>query len=655
MEHNLLLQDFAIIFSISLPIIFIFNRIKIPALVGYLICGAIIGPYGFGLISSGEQINFLANIGVVFLLFFIGIELSIEDLLKFGKKLIYISFLQLVLTTVVFMLIFLALNLSHKTSIFLGILSAISGTAILLKLLKDRNETNSPQGKISVGITLFQDLSSLFIILLLPLLSEKVEATPLKILYKIFFAFFALALVIILARFLFPKFIYQLARLKIREAFTVGIILIIFASAYFTSVIGLSLALGAFIAGLVLSESDYSSQIVADILPLKDAFISLFFVSIGSMFDINLFLRNWQAIIAFSILIIFLKTFIITFIVKLFNYPGRIGTLTGFYMANIGEFSFVLAIEGMKLNLMDDNMYSIFLPVSIITIIATPFLFFIAPYLSKTLAYYDKIKGTKSEICELSAHIIIVGFGIIGKNLAKVLKEAGLPYVIIELNPDIYRFYKDKEKMIFGDAARYEILQKACVENAKALAITSGDTFSVQLICKLAKNLNRNLTIVARTRYVADIDYLIAAGADEVIPDEFEASMQIFTRVLSIYHIPYNAIMKIANLIRKESYLILREENAHLLNRIDKYLAEGLIENYYVEEGNENAGKTLGEINLRARCGATVIAIIRDGKMLANPSAKDKIESKDILALYGNHDSIDKAIKILDGKTQEAN
>jgi len=649
MGQNLLLQDLAVIFGISLPIIFIFNKLKLPALIGYLICGSIIGPNGIGFISSGEHLDFISNLGVIFLLFFIGIELSIDDFFKFGKKLVFMGFFQFIITTLIFALVFNLFHLSVKTSFFLGILGTISGTAVFLKLLKDRNELNSPQGRIGLSINLFQDISSLAVILLMPLLSEKIEPTIEKIALKLLLALSLLFLIIWGAKFIFPKFIFQLAKLKNREAFTIGIILLIFVSAYSTSLIGLSLALGAFIAGLVLSESDYSYQIVADILPLKDAFISVFFVSLGSMFDFNLFANFWQTIVLLALLTIILKTSIISIIVKLFNFPARVGIVTGLYLANIGEFSFVLALEGLKLKIINNEVYSIFLSVSIITIVLSPFLFFLVPYFSKSFAKLDQLIKDEKANCSLSSHIVIVGFGVVGRNLAKVLKETGLPYAVIELNPDIYRYYKTSENMIFGDAARYEILQKACLPQAKVLAITSGENFSIQLICKLAKNLNPNLTIIARARYVSEINSLIASGCDEVIPDEFEASIQMFSRALAHYHIPYNAVARIANLIRKESYLILREDEAAALSRIDKFLAEGLIENYFVDYDNPHAGKAIGEINLRARSGATILAIVREGKMQINPSANDIIYSRDVLVLYGNHDAIEKAIKILDG------
>ncbi len=647
------IKDIVIILSISIPIIFLFKKLKLPSIVGFLIAGIIIGPHGFKFIDEVEQIEIMAEIGVILLLFTIGLEISVKKLLQMKKLLIYGGGLQLGITILFVSIFMIAINLPVNESIFIGMLVGVSSTAIVLKLLSDKDEIESPHGKIAVGILIFQDLAIVPMILLLPLLGGIGEELSLfNIVYQLLFAFGIAAVIIIVARFLMPKILYQLAKMRIREVFTVGVILLLLGTAYLTASVGLSFAMGAFIAGLVISESDFSHEIFAQIIPFKDAFNSIFFVSIGLLLDMGFVFvfPGYIALAFFGVMI--LKGSIIYGIIRVLKYPVRIALISALSLVQIGEFSFVLSQVGRNFNLIGDNFYNGFLAISIFTMLATPLIFDYAPVFinnfitrSDDKNYYD-VKKKMS----IKNHVIIIGFGSNGRNLARVLKETGIPYNVIELNPETVRKCSEKgENIIYGDSTRKDILYHAGIENANVIVFAISDPHSTKISLKIAKSINPDIFSIVRTRYTTEIDELIELGADIVIPEEFETSLQIFSNVLKRYHIPLNIIMKQIALLRNESYKLMVKEDSpnYTLAHLDEILAQGLTETFYVDSSNQFIGKSIIQINLRAKTDATIIAIIREGKTISNPSAKEIIYIGDTLIIVGTHKSVDNAIHYL--------
>ncbi len=654
MNDFLVIRDIVIILLVSLPIIFIFRKISLPSLVGFLLAGMIIGPFGFKLIKSVDQIEVMAEIGVILLMFTIGLEVSFSEINKIKRFLFKVGGLQFVLTSFAAMIIFYTLGISINQSIFLGFLLALSSTVIVMKLLSDRNEIESPHGKISVSISLFQDLMIVPLFLILPLLSTSKDINLLNALLKILVAFGSTILLLFTAKFFMPTVVHQIARLRMREAFTVGVILLILGTAYLTHLAGLSFAIGAFIAGLILAESDYNHQILAEILPLRDAFNSIFFVSVGLLLNVQFVLQNPITITGITLASFFFKAFIIILIALSLKYPFRVAILCGIGLGQIGEFSFILAQAGTKFNLLEADIYNAFLASSIFTMIITPIIFQFEPWITKqTSKLKSKIDDEEAKYAEkLSAHVIIAGYGLNGKNLAHVLKETGIKYLVIELNPDTVRQEKEKgEHIMFGDVSREDILKIAGIERANIIVYAISDPLITRMSLKVAKTLNPQIYALVRTRYVNEVDELIKLGADEVIPEEFETALQIFRKVLEKYHIPLNVIMQQVTLLRQESYKLLRKEGMDItaFTHLDEILAQGLTETFFVNENCPYLNKTLAEINLRAETDATIIAIVRDGKMISNPSGRDTLNSGDTIVLYGTHKSVDRAIELLNG------
>lgn len=654
MHEILIIRDIVIILLVSVPIIFLFNRINVPSLVGFLVAGMIIGPYGFQLISDVNNIAVMAEVGVILLLFTIGLELSIEKLFLMKKFLLLAGGLQVILTTIFSSLIFYLVGFPFNKSIFFGMLMSVSSTAIILKILYDRDELESPHGRIALSISLFQDLATVPMILVLPILGMASGQDEVNIAYQLFFAFVSVFLIVMIARFLMPRILYQLAKLKIKEVFTIGIILLLLGTAYLTHTIGLSFAIGAFVAGLILSESEYSHQIVSEILPFKDVFNSIFFASIGMLVSFNLIAELPVQLALLVIGIILLKFLIVFGVVLIMRYPFRTAIMSGLLLAQIGEFSFVLAQEGAGFNLFPEDLFNVFLASSIFTMLLCSLLYQVSPKIVDLFQSVPVIHNKPDDKIISSAkyknHVIIAGFGLNGRNLARVLTETGIKYVVIELNPQTIKHEKKKgEDIIFGDVARKEILQKAGIEAALVLVIAISDPASSRRALMLAKQINQHIHVIVRTRYINEITELIKLGADEVIPEEFETSLQIFGKVLRKFHIPLNVIMKQISILRSESYsMMVKEElTTHPLVNLNEILAAGLTDTFFIDDNNSFAGKTLSEINLRAKTEATIIAIVRDGNTISNPSGSEILNLHDTLVITGTHQAVDDAFDYL--------
>ncbi|MDW7999254.1 MAG: monovalent cation:proton antiporter-2 (CPA2) family protein, partial [Thermodesulfovibrio sp.] len=463
------LQAILIIFGISGAIIYLLGRIKIPSIVGFLIAGTVIGPYGLGLIKDPHEVEIIAEIGVILLMFTIGIEFSIPRLMSLKREVFIFGSLQVVLTIIVIAtLSYLTLNASMNKSIFYGFIVALSSTAIVMKLLSDRGELNSPHGKICLGILLFQDICVVPLMLFTQILSGQGESYY-NVLMVILKSSIILSLVFIFSRLAVPYILHEIVKTKSRELFIITTIFICLGTAYFTSKLGLSLALGAFLAGVVISESEYSAQAVSDILPFKETFSGIFFISVGMLLNIKFIKTNLLEEIVFVAIIFLFKTLIILIIIYIFIHSLRISLKSSLSLSQIGEFSFILAFTGKSLGLLDEVTYQSFISASVVTMLFTPLIINYSPNLIEQLVHkkpfkmLERIRKIRESdiIVKKSNHVIIIGFGLNGRNLARVLKETNIPYVILELNPDTVRKMKKKgEPIYYGDGTSQEILHK---------------------------------------------------------------------------------------------------------------------------------------------------------------------------------------------------
>ncbi|OGS18634.1 MAG: hypothetical protein A3J83_04355 [Elusimicrobia bacterium RIFOXYA2_FULL_40_6] len=657
MENIPLLKDLIILLAASIPISILCRKLKIPAIVGFLITGVIIGPDSLALIHEKDSVNVLSEIGVVFLLFTIGLEISLERFARIKRFLIIGGSLQILLTNIAVIIIAKAFGFTIRESIFFGFFISLSSTAIVLKSYLDKGEMHSPHANIATGILLFQDFCVVPMLLLLPTLGSPETFSIFKILQTLLISGLAVSSIIGATYFLIPIGMAQVVKFKDREIFTVFVILLCLGTAWLTNKVGLSLAIGGFIAGLILSKSDYSHQIVSEILPLKDVFISVFFISIGMLVKIHFMSQMLIPILLITLLVVLIKFVFGSATVFLLKYPARVALVTGIGLAQVGEFSFLLLKSGQNYNIISPDNYQYLLSIALLTMLFTPFLIRWAPAALTRFKPLKEINPSEPEYdteklkCNLSDHVIIIGYGVNGKNLARVLKETGIKYFILELNANIVsKAKKEGEPIFYGDATRTELLEKLGIRCSRVIVFAISDPSAVRRGVWAARRLNPDIYILVRTRYLAEIEELHKLGANQVIPEEFETSIEIFSRVLQRFHIPNNIIETEVKLIRKEGYRMFRGSSLEPYNLADiqKALQLSLTETFLVDEKSPAAGNNMIELDLRNKTGVTIIAVVRDGKAFTNPQKEFLITSGDVLVLLGSHKQLNDAMKLLE-------
>jgi len=651
------LRELVIVLTATIAIVFVFQKLRLPNIVGFLLTGVIIGPHGFQLIQSVDQVEILAEIGVVLLLFTIGLEFSLETILSVQRRVVWAGLLQVMLTTLVVLAVARLLGASVEVGLFYGFLVSLSSTAIVLRIYHDRGEINSLQGRLASGLLLFQDLCVVPMMLLLPVLAGSGQDSIFLIVWVLAKSLITLVAIVWTARKLLPRLLHQVALLRNREIFVLFVVLVCLGTAWLTSETGLSLALGALVAGLVISESELSHQIVADILPLRDCFSGIFFISIGMLLNLGLLSQDLRITLLELLLMIGIKSLVLFAVFWWLYRSIRLGVVLGLGLAQIGEFSFVLAKAGINFKLLSPGDGQIFLAASILSMMATPFLIqwvhawsFGFEGLFKDTGFNRSTSGGANETASATGHVIVVGYGLNGQNLARVLKEVSIPYRVLEMDPDLVRSAKaGGEPITFGDGTRPEILQQVDIEKARVLVVAISDPAATARLVSQARRLRTDLYIIVRTRYVAEIDRLYRLGANQVIPEEFETSVEIFARVLQEYHIPRNVISLQVDLIRKEHYGTLRgiRLQGKQLDALSQFLVGTTSDIFSIVEASPAVGKSLEEINLPLRSGVSVIAVVRDGKSYPNVGNDFKLAVSDMLVLLGGHKALDDAAQIL--------
>ncbi len=657
MHELVFLESIVIIFAISALVVFALHRIKIPSIVGFLLAGILLGPYGLYLIKDVREIQTFAEIGVILLLFTIGLEFSLSRFTKMRLEVFGIGGLQVVMTVLFTSIIaYQWFGISNPTTaLFLGFLVALSSTVIVMKLLSDKAELDTPHGRISVGVLIFQDLCVVPFMLFIPILSGGAGGT--EIILALLEAVAIIFIVLFSARWLVPNILHQIVHTRSRELFVISILIICFGIAFITSKFGLSLALGAFLAGLVISESEYSHEAISTILPFKDSFNGLFFISVGMLVDTAYVINNlWLVLWLFGGMI-FLK-FISSFSsMSLLKRPLRTSLQSAMNLAQVGEFSFVLAVAGLSAGVISNDIYQGFLSASVLTMLMTPFIMQVSPFISSRLSSQKLLKRLE-RIREVSDpedfpkkrknHVIIVGFGLNGKNLARVLKEADIPYVVLELNiGTVDKMKKIGEPIYYGDGTKIEVLHRLGINTAKILVVAISDASSCRNIVKTSKNENPELFVIARTRYAVEVDDLLKLGADEVIPEEFETSVEIFSRVLGQYQIPRNEIFDFVDMIREDGYRALRQiQTTRRKPLFDRYpiLSKVTIELCTINDNSPVQGKSIEDLKFRTRTETTIIAIERNNQIYTSPDPKFSFKAGDMVYITGKRECINKAI-----------
>lgn len=643
------LNEIVALFLVSVVIAFLCYKIKLVPIVGFLLAGVVIGPNALGLVQDQELVDMLAEIGIILLLFTIGIEFSLEKLARIKNAIFIGGGLQVLLTVASVLGIFLLLNINWKIGIYTGFLVALSSTAIILGLLSEQNKTDTPVGRLSLAVLIFQDFAIIAMVLLIPLLSGESGST-LDILIVLGKAVLLVIGIVLLARKVVPWILDKVAQTRRQELFLLTVMAICFGTAALTNLADVSLALGAFLAGLVVSESHYSDHALSEILPLKTIFNAVFFVSVGMLLDVTFVLEYPLLLLGIASGVLVLKFIFSSVSLLVLGYPIRVAAASGIVLAQIGEFSFVLERAGRTAGLDPGGFGELgsqmFIAVSVILMLLTPLFLSISPkigeLLSKTpLKRIGEKRKTDSDSkakVELEDHVILVGYGPAGRNLASIFKETNIPFIVIEMNPRSVNEMKEQGiNAIYGDATRAPILEHAQIQNAKLCVIAINDLEANPRIIKVARYLNPTLQIVVRTRYLNQAAAMEQAGADTVVPEEMETTVRLFSTVLNAYMIPDEEIEQHIRELRAEDYQIMKGsiQEAHLmvLQGLDE---EGLhTRAVLVREGSYAAGKTLAELKLRNEYEITVLTVQRGDKNTGNPDGAFQLKAGDRLVMVG--------------------
>lgn len=650
------LGELVALFAISVLIAYLCYRIRLVPIAGFLIAGVLVGPGGFGIVDDIEMVNSTAEIGVILLLFTIGLEFRLSNLARMGRSIRVGGTLQVTLTLVAVMVLLVPAGVSLNVAIFTGFLVALSSTTVVLSLLADRRETDTPVGRISLSILIFQDLAIIGMVLLIPVLGNQGGSIR-DVLFALGGALVLIVVVLFLARRIVPWILERIMATRRNELFLLAVVTVCFGTAYLTSLVGVSLALGAFLAGLIVSESKHSEYALSEILPLRTIFNAIFFVSVGMLLDVAFFVANLPLVLGITFAVLAVKFVATTATVLQTGYPLRIAAGVGFGIAQIGEFSFVLEREGSSVGLTPAGLGTmggqVFIAVTVLLMIVTPFLMSAGPHLAERLGRRFGRSMAESErspregaLETLEDHVIVVGFGTAGSRLAHVLRDTQIPYVVVELNPVLVTEAEREGILVVpGDATGAHLQSVSGVERAKMCVIAINDAAAARRIIQVARHLNPTLQIVARARYVSEIEQYQGLGADIVVPEELETAVRLFTQVLGAYMVPPEEISRQVNLIRSDDYRVLRGsiQEAHLmvLQGLDE---EGLhTRAVAVRPGAAVAERTLAELQLRSEYGISVLAVRREGRTIGNPAGKFTLRAGDRLVLVGTADQFQRA------------
>ncbi len=545
------------------------HRMRQPALLGYLLAGLLIGPSGFGWINNLEEIEGLAEIGVAFLLFALGVEFSLAELKRVKNIAIQGSLLQMGLTTLLVTGISLLMGwaTSPLQGVVLGFILSLSSTAVVLKILTERGETGAVHGQLMLALLIAQDLALGLMLAFLPALNQPTAFWSTLAIAAFKFGLFVVG-AIILGRWLVPWLMRTVASTESQELFLLTVIALCLGVAWITSLLGLSIEMGAFVAGLMVAEVDYSEQALGKVLPLRDTFACLFFASVGMLIDPNVLLNNGAIILGLVTLVMIGKACVIMPVILRFGYSFKTALLVGVGLNQIGEFSFVLALEGLTLGLITERQYLLLLGTTAITLVLTPAWIKSAPAIMTGLEKVPALRRWLHQLSEpqlfsvpdnLANHVIVAGYGRVGQVLVNILLNRGYTVLVLENSEAALQRLRHRQiPFVYGDADAEQVLEKTHLETAKALAIALPDPTSTRLLLQRALARAPHLDIIARSHTDTEIDCLTQMGAREVVQPEFEAAMELGSHLLRTLGERSDEIQDVLEGIRRDRYRSIR-------------------------------------------------------------------------------------------------
>ncbi len=651
MEFNIL-KDILIIFALSTVVNLIFTKIKVPTIVGYLLTGVIAGPHLLGLISSQHQIELMAEIGIILLLFSIGMEFSLKHLMRIRRVVFLGGFLQVILTTGGFLFASYLYQMNWKSGLFVGLIAALSSSALVLKVLQERSEITSNYGRTVVGILIFQDILLVPLLLFTNLMGAESSNLGHEIVLLGLKTGLIVAFVYVGNKWLLPWLLHVIALTKNQELFMMSILVICLGIAFLTSSLGMSLAFGAFLAGLMISDSEYSHNAFGNLVTFKDTFTSFFFVSIGMLLDLNFVFDNGLIVFFSVFMVLTVKAIVAGGVGFLLGHTFKGTVMIGLALSQVGEFSFVLAKLGVSNHIISNFFYHLFLSVAVITMSISPFIIQLAPRLATMLMKLPLPKIIVNglfplkeiEIPELNQHLIIIGKDTSAIKLSVMAQQVRIPYLAIVFDPSVVRDRQKKgEMVIYGDAVNEPILKKAHIETASVVVISVGDIIPAMAILEKIKKLNPMAYTIVRAKQTLDIAQLYTLGADQVVPEKLETAIDLFRRVLSKQHIAQREISRIVSDIREDYYGIFRDKDIHHRTTFLDEMDQAEIASLKIEPNSTAEGQSLVGLQLRNTTGVTLLSVKRGKELIEHPEASFVFNGGDYASVLGTPEQISKA------------
>lgn len=674
-----ILGELMVVLAVSLVVVYAFQLVRLPTIVGFLLSGMLVGPGGLGLAHKKESIEILAEIGVALLLFTVGLEFSLRDLLRMRLMVFGGGAGQLLLTiAAAALLLAVPAALAPGPAVFMGALLALSSTAIVLRILGERAESGTLHGRSMLAILIFQDLAVVPLILLVPMLSGELRGWQ-AVAWPLGKAVLVVVGMLLVATWAVPWLLRRIVRVRSRELFTLATLAIALGAAYLTSLAELSLALGAFMAGMVVSESEYAHQMLSEIAPMRDAFNTLFFVSIGMLMTPAVVVQEPLLVVGLVLGSILLKAGVAALVALACGLGLRVALLVGLGLAQVGEFSFVLAQEGLRHQLLGEREHKLFLVVSVLTMVLTPALIPLGHWLAERLVKLAARQGGPrlpgfalpaeghGPKLPLRDHVVVVGYGINGRNVTRVLTELSVPFAVIELN--VQTVERERQRgvpIVYGDATRRLVLEHVHVEQARAVVVSAGDAAACRQVVSVVRALAPQAALLVRAHLMAEVEPLYALGATEVVAEELETSLELAGLVMTTYGVTSHAVERTKLLLREEQLKSTTEQPPRVRRGTQRFqriprprplaqlLAAVDVEGVEVVADSWVAGKTLKDLRLRAETGASILVVLRERETIPNPPADLLLRSGDQLVLCGRPEQIEAVRRYLEGTGESA-
>jgi len=666
-------HDISLLTNISVTLVvafiggFIARRIGLPTIVGYLLAGMAIGPFTPGFVGDISDISQLAEIGVIFLMFGVGLHFSLKDLWAVRSVAGPGAVLQMLIATGLGFLLTRFWGWSIEAGLVLGLAISIASTVVLLRGLMDNGLLNTIAGQVAVGWLVLEDLATVLILVLLPALSTRGEANPLVTAGSalLMAALFVGIMLFVGARVL-PWVLTSLAHSRSRELFILAAVAIALGTAFSSAVLfGVSLALGAFLAGVVISESEVGHQVGNEVLPFRETFAVIFFVSVGMLVNPMYLLANAGQVLALTALIVVGKAAFTQLLGLVLPASGRTMLVVSAGLSQIGEFSFIVGSAGVALGLLSQEQYSLILAGALLSIMVNPLMFRAVPLAERALrrqpslwARLDSHPGVPANpVLPLAGHVVVVGYGRVGEHIVSVLERLGIPRLVVEADSaKAAKFTERGVPTLYGDAANSEVLTHASLSQARALVVTLPDEAAAELVVAAARALAPDLPVIARAATTSGVGRLNALGAQDVIHPELEGGLEVVRHTLMRLDYPPTQVQSYTDAVRRDQY------DTQNLTPAENQVLEQLLRTArgieivwrLVPSESPLVGRSLAEANLRAQTGSSVIALIRDQQMLANPKSSTRFATGDLVGLIGEAEQVVAAERLISGALEPA-